>query len=163
MSDTASASCASNSKCCSSCMMSLGLLIQRLIVGYVMFYHGSQKLFGWFGGGGFEKTVEGFGSMGFPMPKLMAALAGGAECFGGIFLAIGLATRPSAFLIFFTMMVASFKVHGGAFAMSNGGMEYPLTLGLVALGILLIGPGKLTVSRLIPGIQKKCALRCLLG
>ncbi|HAI12059.1 MAG TPA: hypothetical protein DCM28_10170 [Phycisphaerales bacterium] len=144
-------------------MMSLGLLIQRLIVGYVMFYHGSQKLFGWFGGGGFEKTVSGFDSMGFPMPKLMAGLAGGAECFGGILLAIGLATRPSAFLIFFTMMVASFKVHGDAFSARAGGMEYPLTLGLVALGLLLIGPGKLAASRLIPGIHGKCFTRTLLG
>ncbi|MAX25841.1 MAG: hypothetical protein CMJ19_15180 [Phycisphaeraceae bacterium] len=132
-----------------SCAASLGLLIQRLIVGYVMFFHGSQKLFGWFGGGGFEKTVGGFDSMGFPMPKIMAALAGGAECFGGILLAIGLFTRPSAFMIFFTMMVASFKVHGGAFSARDNGMEYPLTLGLVALGLLLTGPGKLAVSRLL--------------
>lgn len=154
----------STAKCpTSSCMMSLGLLIQRLIVGYVMFYHGSQKLFGWFEGHGFEKTVSGFHSMGFPMPKLMAALAGGAECFGGILLAIGLATRPAALLIFFTMMVASFKVHGSAFSSAKGGMEYPLTLGLVALGILLIGPGKLAASRLIPGLRGKCALNTLLG
>jgi putative oxidoreductase len=128
-----------------------------------MFYHGSQKLFGWFDGYGFEKTVGGFESMGFPMPKLMAALAGGAECFGGILLAIGLFTRPAAFLIFFTMMVASFKVHGDAFSAANKGMEYPLTLGLVALGLLLTGPGKIALSKLFVSGKTKTLPRLLMS
>jgi putative oxidoreductase len=136
-----------------------GLLIPRLVVGFVMFYHGSQKLFAWFGGYGVEGTAGFFAKLGIPLPKLNVYMAGGTEFFGGILLALGLATRPAATLLTFTMLVACFTAHRSAFGAANDGMEYPLTLAAVSLSFALTGPGKLAVGRLIPGLAARPVLR----
>lgn len=128
-----------------------GLLIARSMVGVVGVYHGGQKLFGLFGGGGFSSTVEAMGSMGMPLPTLSAFAAGSAEFFGGIALIVGLLTRFAGANFAFTMLVASFAVHGGAFGAQNGGMEYPLTLAMVALAIALTGPGRFALDRVVFG------------
>ena len=62
----------------------LGRLLLRLMVGAVFIFHGAQKLFGLFGGGGLEATAQYMESIGLPNGKLMAGLAGGAEFFCGI-------------------------------------------------------------------------------
>ena len=116
-----------------------------------MSYHGSQKLFAWFGGYGIDGTAGFFDKIGIPLPKLSVYLAGGTEFFGGILLAIGLATRPTATLLAFTMFVACFTVHSSAFGAANNGMEYPLTLAVVSLAYVFTGSGKLAIGRLIPG------------
>jgi putative oxidoreductase len=126
-----------------------GLLIARSMIGVVGIYHGGQKLFGLFGGGGFASTVEAMGSMGMPLPTLSALAAGSAEFFGGIALIVGLLTRFAGANFAFTMLVASFAVHGGAFGAQNGGMEYPLTLAMVSLAIALTGPGRFSVDRVL--------------
>ena len=68
-----------------------------------------------------------------------------AEFGGGILLIIGLATRFAALSVTATMAVAVFKVHWGAFLLPNG-MEYALTLGIVALGLIFTGPGRLALD-----------------
>ncbi|MBO6739149.1 MAG: DoxX family protein [Phycisphaerales bacterium] len=126
-----------------------GLLVARSMIGVVGIYHGGQKLFGLFGGGGFASTAEAMGSMGMPLPTLSALAAGSAEFFGGIALIVGLLTRFAGANFAFTMLVASFAVHGGAFGAQNGGMEYPLTLAMVSLAIALTGPGRFSVDRVL--------------
>ena len=42
------------------CIMNIGLLLLRLVIGLTFAAHGSQKLFGWFGGPGLERTGEVF-------------------------------------------------------------------------------------------------------
>lgn len=132
-------------------LTSTGLLIARSMVGVVGIYHGGQKLFGLFGGGGFSSTAEAMDAMGMPLPTLSAAAAGSAEFFGGIALILGLLTRFAGANFAFTMLVASFAVHGGAFGAQNGGMEYPLTLAMVSLAIVLIGPGAFALDRVLFG------------
>mgnify|MGYP006430465649 CR=1 FL=1 len=69
----------------------------RFGLGIVMAAHGSQKLFGSFGGYGLQGTAGFFeNSLGMKPGILFAALAGGTEFFGGLLLIIGLATRPAA-------------------------------------------------------------------
>ncbi|HCT46185.1 MAG: hypothetical protein CMJ35_03135 [Phycisphaerae bacterium] len=126
-----------------------GLLIARSMIGVVGIYHGGQKLFGMFGGGGFASTAEAMEAMGMPLPTLSAAAAGSAEFFGGIAIALGLLTRFAGANFAFTMLVASFAVHGGAFGSQNGGMEYPLTLGMIALALTLTGPGRFSLDRVL--------------
>jgi len=112
--------------------------------------HGAQKLFGWFGGYGLSGTGQFFAeTLGLKPGVLMAALAGGTEFFGGLLLVIGLLTRPAAALIGFTMLVALLKVHGGAFFLSNGGMEYVLALLAMAVTLVITGGGKASVDSLI--------------
>lgn len=124
----------------------LGQLFTRAMVGVVMTFHGSQKLFGWFGGYGIEGTAGFFEKLGIPFPTLNVYLAGGAEFFGGLLLIVGLFTRPMAAILAFTMFVAAFTAHRGAFALSQGGMEYALTLAVVSLGIALFGAGRLSAD-----------------
>lgn len=60
----------------------------RVPVGIIFIAHGSQKLFGWFGGYGLEGTGQFMATLGLNPGYLMALLAGGAEFFGGLALLI---------------------------------------------------------------------------
>ncbi len=128
------------------------ILPLRLVMGIVFMAHGSQKLFGWFGGPGFAGTAEMFGHLGLPGPGwLHAAMGGGGEFFGGLLIFLGLATRLGAFLTACTMLVAITVVHwsGGLFA-ANNGFEYPLTLLAVSVSLMLSGGGKWALENLMP-------------
>lgn len=118
-------------------------LLLRLVVGAVMSAHGSQKLFGWFGGHGFEATVNAFAGMGLKPGLLWAALAAGGEFFGGLLLILGLFTRLAALNTAVIMAVAIFTAHAGAFFLPAG-MEYALTLLAAALVLLETGGGALS-------------------
>ncbi|MED1953043.1 DoxX family protein [Brevibacillus nitrificans] len=123
-------------------MMDLGLLIIRLVIGLTFAAHGTQKLFGWFGGYGLKGTGGWLDSIGVKPGVLMALLAGLGELVGGLLFAAGVGTWVGAILIAFTMLIAIVKVHGqnGYWATSNG-YEYNLALIAVAIGVALIGPG----------------------
>src|SRR4051794_16449944 len=68
-----------------------GLTIGRLGLGLIMFAHASQKVFGWFGGYGFEGTYKAFVSQG--MPGIVAFLVIVTEFLSSIALVLGLFTR----------------------------------------------------------------------
>lgn len=89
-------------------------------------------------------------SIGLDPGYLMALLSGSAEFFGGLALLIGLLTRPAAFVVAFTMLIAIFSVHisHGLFA-SNGGYEYALSLFVVAIAILIQGAGRFSIDKMI--------------
>jgi putative oxidoreductase len=127
----------------------LGLLIIRLALAAVFIFHGAQKIFGAFGGPGIEGFAGALESMKVPMPRLSAWLAAVSEFGGGIILLIGTGTRIAVIPMIFTMLVAIVKVHSKAFSLEHGGMEYALTLGCVLLGLLLLGPGRITLGRLL--------------
>jgi len=119
----------------------------RLGVGVVMVAHGGQKLFGWFGGHGLQGTGQFFAeNLGLKPGVLMAAMAGGTEFFGGLLLLAGFLTRGAAAAIAFTMAVAIITAKMGAFFASNNGMEYPLTLLLASLALVIGGAGRFSVD-----------------
>ena len=122
----------------------LGCLIIRLMIGAVFVFHGSQKLFGWFEGPGLMNFAKGLESMEIPYPAYAAVLAAGAEMLGGIALITGLGMRFMVVPMIFTMGVACYT-HAHTFSMLKGGMEYPLTLGVVMIGLLLMGPGRFRI------------------
>ena len=122
--------------------MDLGLLILRMVVGLTLAAHGSQKLFGWFGGYGIAGTGAFFEQLGFRPGKAQAFLAGLAEAGGGLLLAAGLFTPLASAAIVAVMLVAVFSVHlSKGFFVQNGGFEYPLTLGAAAAALSFTGPG----------------------
>jgi putative oxidoreductase len=127
----------------------VALLAMRLMLGAVFIFHGSQKLFGWFGGQGLSGMTEFLKTLNVPMPAVNAVLAACAEFFGGLAVLLGLATRMATVPMIVTMLVASFVVHKNAFSAQNGGMEYPLTLAVMLFSLALMGPGRLTLLRLI--------------
>ena len=91
--------------------MNIGLLILRLTVGLTLAAHGTQKLFGWFGGPGLDATGQFFEMLWFFPGRRHALMAGLAETGGGLLLALGLATPVAAALIFSVMFVAAVTVH----------------------------------------------------
>jgi len=128
----------------------LGLLALRLGVGGALVAHGTQKLFGWFGGYGPEGTGQWMDSMGFAGPgKRNAILAGLGEAGGGALLALGLATGPAGAAVTGTMTVAGSTHVPNGFFNAGGGYELPATFGLVATSLALGGPGRFSVDHLL--------------
>jgi putative oxidoreductase len=127
--------------------MDLGLLVIRAVVGLTLAAHGTQKLFGWFGGYGLAGTGGFMEQLGFHPGRRAALLAGLAETFGGVLLALGAAMPLAAALIIGVMVVATVTVHldKGFFA-GNGGYEFPLVLALTALALVFTGPGRVSVD-----------------
>ena len=129
--------------------MSIGILILRLVVGLTLAAHGAQKLFGWFGGPGIDKTAAFLEQIGFQPGKRNAILAGLAEVGGGLLLALGLATPAAAAIVFSVMVVAGVSAHWKqGFFVQNHGYEYALMLGLAGLSVAFTGPGALSLDNL---------------
>lgn len=115
----------------------------RIITGLLLMPHGAQKLFGWFGGGGLSGTGQFFeSSLGMSPGVLWAGVAGSVEFFGGLALVLGLLTRPVALAVVVFMAVAMTVHIPQGFFWSNGGYEYPLMWGILAVAILLRGGGE---------------------
>jgi len=130
-------------------------LILRVMLGIVMFPHGAQKLFGWFGGHGFAGTM-GFFTDKMHIPTFFAFLAIIAESLGSMGLIIGFLTRVAAFGILCTMIVAISMVHWphgffmNWFGQKKGeGFEYHLLVIGMCLALLISGGGKWSVDRAI--------------
>lgn len=122
--------------------MKLGRLLVRLVVGGLFIGHGTQKLFGWFGGGGPEGTARYFESLGLRPGRRQALAAGASEAGGGALLAAGLLTPLAAASISGTMITAIRTVHGpkGPW-ISQGGYEYNAVLLAVLFVLSERGPG----------------------
>ncbi|MBV9049589.1 MAG: DoxX family protein, partial [Solirubrobacterales bacterium] len=91
--------------------MRLGRLLLRLIVGGLFFGHGTQKLFGWFGGHGLDATAGMFEQLGMRPGKRNAIAAGAAEAGGGAAVVLGLATPLAAASLISVMLTAINRVH----------------------------------------------------
>ncbi|TFE65673.1 DoxD-like family protein [Candidatus Methylacidiphilum fumarolicum] len=129
---------------------SFAFLPLRLVLSLIFFAHGSQKLFGWFGGKGLEATALSFAEKFHLVPGILwASLAGGGEFLGAILLALGLATRLAAFNLVVIMSVAILVVHRHAFFVHDGGMEYALSLWAGALSLVVGGGGFFSLDRQI--------------
>ncbi|MFI8394868.1 DoxX family protein [Pseudomonas sp. NPDC078863] len=129
-----------------------GLTVLRIAVGVIFAAHGSQKLFGLFGGYGLAGTAQWMESIGLTPGYLMASLAGGTEFFAGLALIIGLLVRPAALGLAFLSLVAIFSVHiGNGLFMANNGYEFALALLAGSIAVLIEGAGKLSADRAIAG------------
>jgi putative oxidoreductase len=123
-------------------MVDTGLFLIRLAFGLVMAAHGSQKLFGWFGGYGLHAVAGMFESLGFRPGRAFAPLAATAELVGGLLIAAGAFGPIGPAAVLSVMIVAAVSVHwaNGLFAAVNG-IEVPLLYGTAALALALTGPG----------------------
>jgi putative oxidoreductase len=129
-------------------LVSLGILLMRIAIGGVMFAHGSQKVLGIFGGKGMDATVSMM-SAGLGLPAFFIYLSIFTEFLGGIALLFGALTRFFGIAVLINMLVAVMAVHfkNGFFAPT--GFEYPGTLAMIALGIIIMGPGKFSLDRAV--------------
>jgi putative oxidoreductase len=130
--------------------MAIGLLILRVALGAIMAAHGVQKLFGWFGGPGVERTTGMATALGFRPARFHAWLVGLAESIGGVLVALGLLTPLGAAAIAGVMLVAIPTVHWSkGFFTGNGGYEFNLLIAAAAVALGFTGPGIVSVDHLI--------------
>jgi putative oxidoreductase len=127
--------------------MKLGRLFLRLSVGGFFVGHGTQKLFGWFGGHGPDATGQFFEKLGLRPGKRHAIAAGAAEAGGGALLALGALTPLAASVLVATMITAIQRVHlsKGPWV-TNGGYEYNVVLMAAALALAETGPGSPSID-----------------
>jgi putative oxidoreductase len=125
--------------------MSTGLLLLRIVVGALLIGHGTQKLFGWFGGHGLTGVGGWFHSLGFRPGKLMAVVAGLGETVGGALLLLGLLTPLAAAIIVGTLVVAA-STHLPKVWNTDGGLELPLTMATVGAMYGFTGPGRYSLD-----------------
>ena len=130
--------------------MAAGLLLVRLVFGLLMAAHGSQKIFGWFGGYGLTGTGAFFEQLGFRPGRLFAAAAGWTEFLGGVLLAVGLGGPIGSAFIVSVMIVAVVSVHWGhgLFAATNG-IEVPLLYAAGAAALAFTGSGQYSLDALL--------------
>jgi putative oxidoreductase len=120
--------------------MALGRLLLRVTIGGTFFVHGTQKLFGWFGGYGPDGTGQFFESLGLRPGRRNAVAAGATETGGGILVALGLAT-PLAAAGLSAVMITALRT-----AVWNEGIkpatgEHEVLLAVGALALTETGPG----------------------
>ena len=124
------------------------LLGLRLYFFWQLFLTGKGKL------SNIGKVSEFFASLGIPLPLLNAYLVSLLECFGGLFLIAGLASRPLALLIFLSMTVAyltgDFQAASSIFSDPDKFVKAdPFPFWLAALIVLVFGPGSLSIDAAI--------------
>jgi putative oxidoreductase len=143
--------------------MDAGLLIVRLVFGLLMAAHGTQKLFGWFGGYGLAGTAGFFESIGFRPGRLFAATAGASEVVGGLLVASGLLGPIGPALVLAVMIVAIFTVHiqNGLFA-TTGGIEVPLLYSAAVVGLAFTSYGGYSLDAAL-GIASAWSPALILG
>ncbi len=126
----------------------LGYAALRAYVGLaVAFNHGIKKL------PPSESFISGVQNMGFPMPEVFAFAAAISEFAGGLLLALGLLTRPAAFFILTTMLVAGFIRHAND--PFGGGKELAITYAFCAVMFIAIGAGKFALDALLRRRRKE--------
>ncbi len=128
-------------------------LITRLTIGIIIFPHGAQKLFGWFGGYGFTGTMKYFTGMQH-LPWIVGLAVILLESIGSLALILGVATRFFAlgFIGEFIGIILTVHIHYGFFMNWSGiphrpeGYEYHLLVIGLALATLITGGGKWSVD-----------------
>jgi putative oxidoreductase len=134
--------------------MNAGRLIARLTIGGLFVGHGTQKLFGWFGGPGPEGTEQMMDKLELRPARRNALAAGVAETAGGALLALGALTPVAAAMLSGTMFTAIRKVHfQKGLWNTGGGYEFNLTLIAVTAALVDGGPGSPSVDRAL-GIDR---------
>ncbi len=135
-------------------------LIVRLGVGIVMFPHGMQKAFGWFGGPGLAATYHGL-TQNQHIPAVIAVLVILAESAGSIGLIVGCLTRIAALGLLSNMVGAIALVHwsNGFFMNWMGqqqgeGFEYHILVVAITIALMIKGGGKWSLDGAITGEKK---------
>jgi putative oxidoreductase len=129
--------------------------LARIVLGIIFFAHGSQKVFGWFGGPGLKKTLRTLTEF-VGLPPILALAAVGSEFVGGVALILGLLGRISALGIAVNMLAAILMVHGKYGLVMNWfgdrkghGIEYHLLAIALAIVIIAEGSGAFSLDRLL--------------
>lgn len=123
------------------------MLLLRVVVGAVMVAHGVRHA------RGRERTTAWFDKIGFRMPAVQWLASTATELAVGALLIAGALTSLAAAGVIGITVVAFWSVHRYAgfwvTARPDEGWEYVMTLAAVAAAIAIIGPGEVSVDRLL--------------
>jgi putative oxidoreductase len=125
--------------------MDIGRLLMRMTIGGTFFVHGTQKLFGWFGGYGPDGTGQFFESLGLRPGKRNAVAAGCTEAGGGVLIALGLAT-PLAAAGLSAVMITALRTAVWKEGIKPATGEFEVLLAAAALALTETGPGALSLD-----------------
>ena len=121
------------------------LLFLRLGLGIMFIIHGAPKIMsGPAGWALLGKAINFVGIHGYP--KVWGFMAAFSECFGGIFLILGLFFRPACILLTITMLVASTKMVKERKDFQTVASR-PIELAIVFASLVVIGPGKYSIDK----------------
>lgn len=144
-------------------MADLGLLVLRLVPGMLLTGHGSQKLFGWFGGSGIERTSGWMESIGLRPGRMWGPMAGLSEFMSGVLTSLGLFHPLGPIMSLAPMGMAMAKVHWGKpIWVTEGGAELPATNMAMAVSLIFTGPGRFSMDRIL-GIRVPWFVVALVG
>lgn len=133
-----------------------GLLPARLSLGTTMVVHGLGKL----RKEGREQTAGFFEQLGIKPARPWVVATGLTELVAGVSSILGIATRLTALGVLVTQGVAIAKVHAPkGFDVTKGGFEFNVVLCSIALGLLLRGPGRLSLHSALERRAKRKELR----
>jgi putative oxidoreductase len=133
---------------------SIAPLLSRLFLATVLFPHGAQKLLGWYGGFGFNGTMNYFTST-VGLPWLIGFIVIIIEFFGSIALLLGFATRAWSVAIGIVMAGVIFTHFTDYFFMNwfgdhkSEGMEFFLLAIGLACSLVVSGGGSYSLDALI--------------
>jgi putative oxidoreductase len=118
-------------------------LVLRIALGIIFAWHGYDKIFSTGIPG-----VQGFlGSLGIPLPELMAYILAYGELIFGLLLVVGLFTHWAAKFATIVAIVAFFTVHlPNGFSVGNGGYEFIMLIFAAAVSVLITGAGKYSLD-----------------
>ena len=131
----------------------IAVVAVRVVLVWIFTYYGAGKLFGWFGGPGIHRAAIFFASTAHLHPgTLFAAIAGIIEFGAAMALAVGLLSRLAALALFGDQVVAMSTVtwiHGLNSSSTSSGYEFNLTLAAMAVVIIGLGAGRLSLDAVI--------------
>ena len=118
----------------------------RIVLGAVLVPHGCQKLFGWFGGMGFERFSGLFDRLGYKPGAFWVAVVALTELVGGIMLIFGFFTRFAAAGVAIFMINAVWFTSAKGFFWTAGGSEFSILILAVAFVFLIRGGGEYSID-----------------
>jgi putative oxidoreductase len=141
-------------ECAAAWLQSPLLFVLRLYWGGNFFLTGKGKLLN------LGRTAAYFGGLGIPLPKLNAALAGSAECFGGLLLVLGLFSRAASVPLVFTLCVAYATAERDSLqAIFSDPDKFtsatPFLFLFAVLVVMAFGPGKFSLDYLLERRRQK--------
>ncbi|WP_343305330.1 DoxX family protein [Chitinophaga niabensis] len=132
-------------------------LILRLTLGIVLFPHGAQKMFGWFGGPGFSGEMHHLTQQA-GLPAFVAVLVILIEFFAALMLITGAGSRIAAVAVIGLFIGIIWYVHAsmgffmnwfGTMPAGHEGYEYHLLIIGLAIALVFTGSGRFSIDRLI--------------
>lgn len=124
----------------------VGLLLMRAACGGIFAALGAQKVFGWWSGPGLDRFASDLNGLGYEQTDILSAAVGFTELVGGVLLLLGLFAPLAAAGLVAVAVNAVWVTWGNGLFLADGGYQAELTLGALAAGLTLTGPGRIALD-----------------